>query len=376
MKIGLLRFTQNFDIDFVWGSAGSKGVEIRLGLIEALVSLGHEPHILNRLPKEQEKLILAPGEYNGYDYKFMQFVGYTYSNPIPELDMIIVEGSVDNIHFGLEQVQRFADVVKQFEGPIIILHHGDQYCSVPIGEILRSKESEFDPTKISYAKFFHDVPWRPEQWGMWSVADPDLLLANKSVRRGYHLINRDNIKRLKIGYSPTFDVPRNTDLHWDNRHTFVYIGDERSDEKIDRMEELYGSDCPSCRTILYGNWKNRIPKNFDYRGYIPGFGLVYSLLNQADNAITIHREWCTEYKIPTTRTIQTMRARLFTMCDSEEKEYMNDYLPDHHFVNSHDDVHKLIDSDYFYYEIGRDQQDHKLQRWDSIIYRMIGHGNR
>lgn len=343
----MMRASQNFDIDWVFGSASSKAVELRLGWLEALVTLGHTPVILNNLNSRDEKLFnesitdLRGKTY--YDYGFLSAVEYS-PREIGELDVVFVEGSIDNVHFGSTQFRRLAEVITKFSGPIIIFHHGDQNCSVPIGEIRKSYErtEQVDSTKsLNFGTIFKDTPWRPEQWGLWTPGQPDLLINLPSTRRGYNLIDKNKIRQISLGYSPTFDVRRNPDIKWNPKATFVYVGDERSPDKISRMESLYGSNCEECSTILYGEWKN-VPKNFDYRGFIPGFGLVYSLLPQATSSITVVREWCTRFKLPTTRTIQTIRAGLLTFIDSAEKDYMKEYIDEFFFIDSHEEYHEKI----------------------------------
>lgn len=348
MKIGLMRASQAYDIDWIYGSAASKAVELRLGILEGLVNLGHQVVILSDIPKSQLYL-LRPENYRypektmGYNYSFMKGVTYEPETFPENIDLIIIEGSIDNVHFGINQLKRMANILQQYSGPCVIFHHGDQNCSVPIGEIKRAQElGPKEGSEFNYRNVFQGVPWRPEQWHLWTPGNPHSLVNLPSARRGYNFIPKENVKQITLGYSPTFDTPRNSAIEWDKAE-LVYVGDQRSPDRTERMAKLYGNTCEHCDTLLFGEWKD-IPENFNYRGFVPGFGIVYSLLATAEGSITVVREWCTRFELPTTRTIQTIRAGLITFCDKQEQSYMTKYLNPFYFINSHEEYHEKVNA--------------------------------
>lgn len=371
MRVGVMRFSQNFDVDFLEGSAGTKAVELRLGILEGLVESGHQPFILNEVPRDQQQILRGP-EKDGYDYRFMTKCVYTPTT-LPDLDLIIVEGSVDNLHFGLEQIYRFAQVFRDYDGPAVVYHHGDQNCSVPIGEIKRAEEHGPKGEKVHYWNVFHGIPWRPEQWSLWTPGYPSRLAALGSERRGYHYIDSSRFKRVPIGYSPTFDNARNVGTTWD-KVELVYVGAERSNSRVQRLQELYvGDDCNSCRRLLYGNW-NDPPAGFDYRGFVPGFGMVYSLLPQAVSTICVTDRWFVEQGMVTTRVVQGIRAGLLTLVDGQAEGYMQDYLPSgDFFINTHEDFHNRLTA---LSKVGSmnaflEWQSTKLRTWADIMDEVI-----
>jgi hypothetical protein len=373
LKVGYLRFTQGMDISFLDGSAGTKAVELRLGILEGLVQLGHTPVILNDVPKGQGRF-LAGGIIDGYDYGFLGKCSYS-PTAVPELDLLLVEGSVDNIQFGLRQIQRFVEVLRQYGGPAVVYHHGDQNCSVPIGEIKRAVESgpADDPHKVLYRNVFQGIPWRPKQWSLWTPGDPDKLAGLTSARRGYHLIPDEQRRYIPLGYSRQFDAPREK---WEHRADLVYVGAERNGTRRSRIEDIYcGKECWKCAAtplsrLLFGGWDNPL-YGFDYRGFVPGFGLVYSLLPMAQATVAITDDWFVNQGMITTRVIQGPRAGLLTLADRRMKPNILHYLPEDNLVDTHEEVHEKIE--WWKKQNGRQQknfleyQQERLQTWEEIL---------
>lgn len=366
-----MRFTQDFGIDFLEASAGTKAVELRLGILEGLVELGHRPLILNRVPKQHLPL-LDGGEKDGYNYSFLENCEY-YPDEIPdELDMVIVEGSVDNVQFGEEGISRFAEVLKKFDGRAVVYHHGDQNCSVPIGEIKRAEENgPRENGKSHYWNILAGVPWRPEQWELWTPGNPQRLSSLPSERRGYQYISAGKRRQFKIGFSEQFDRPRNDQISWDPAE-LIYVGAERSSSRLERLRALYGEgDC--CKRLLYGSW-SFTPSGWDYRGFVPGFGMVYSLLPQAVSTISVTDSWFNAQEMVTTRIVQGIRAGSLTLADAQMDPWILDYLPSKDFlVSSHEGVHeklnsfnKIEDKKSFF-----EWQANKLEPWRDILDRAI-----
>lgn len=345
MRVGYLRFTQGFDVSFIDGSAGTKAVELRLGILEGLVQLGHTPIILNEIPKGQGRF-LAGGIIDGYNYDFLAKCEYLPAGHTG-LDLLLVEGSVDNIQFGLKPIQRFVDVLREYGGPAVAYHHGDQNCSVPIGEIKRAVENgpTEAPEKVLYRNVFQGIPWRPRQWRLWTPGDPDKLAGLTSARRGYNLIPDERRYYVPLGYSAEFDRPRE---EWAGKADLIYVGAERNGTRRSQIETLYlGHDCSRCKSkplsrILYGGWDNPLT-GFDYRGFVPGFGLVYSLLPMGEATVAVTDDWFINQGMITTRIIQGPRAGILTLADRRMKPNILHYLPEDNLVDSHEEVHSKLD---------------------------------
>lgn len=342
MRIGYLRYSQTVHLDFIKGSARQLGTELRLGILEAFLMLGHQVYMLSSVGKGHTSVLEGSGEY--YDYSLFKNLIYS-PDEIPKLDLVFIEGSTTNLMFGGKTILRTRDVLAQHTGKVIFYQHSDPSMGFPLGAIFDGEGTNWRNTKhlneMNYKRIFYNVNYNNKEWILLTHANPQFVVSKmQSSRFQYSLFNRTI--RMDMGRSPTFDVTQRIVPLVKRPYHLLYIGREKTTYRTNRLTTLYGDD--DCTRVLIGLWDHP-PDNFDYKGYIEGHGNVYlqNMYGLSIASIVTADRFFLESGMMTTRLVESIMSGNLTLIDSEF-EGASHYLPTGFVVTNHEEVHRLVRS--------------------------------
>lgn len=339
MRIGYMRYSQSFQLDFNNASAKMLGTELRLGILEGLLQLGHKVYILSKIPRDHLKVL--DGEGDGYDYSIFKNLRY-YPEEIPKLDVLIIEASTTNIRYGGKAILRIRDVLERYAGTVIFYHHSDRESGFPIGAIVDGEGSNFkgvshlDP--MNYKRLFENVNYDDKRWVLWTHANPQILQEKMESNR-FRYSKFNDMFMFRLGYSKNFDYTTRIKPFSKRKYDLVYIGREKTKYRTEQILKLYGDD--DCKRLLYGLWENP-PKEFDYAGFVPGQGNMYAqgLYEDAVASIVTGDKFFLETGMMTTRVVQSIRAGCITFVDSKFENAWH-YIDQSFFIGDHRGTHML-----------------------------------
>jgi hypothetical protein len=342
MHIGFMRMTMNLELDYSVASGKILGTELRLGIVEALLQLGHKITILNELKPVSQKILTGVGPNDYWDYSLFRHIKYSPIKIPKKLDLIFIECSSANILFGRKGLARMKEVLSNYSGKVVYYQHSDALCSLPLGAMCDGEATNFQDTEgISYKNFFKGMRFDDKEWILITHAIPELI-SNRIPNNRYRYSLFDKRIHLPLGYSANFDqVVKESNIK-DRPNKLIYIGHEKSAPRLRRMKELYGNGC--CSTVVFGNWKNP-PPEYKYGWFIPRQGEIYTrgyYSRVAKGSIVIGDTFHTDTGMMPSRLVQSIRSKCLTLIDGE---FINakDVLNKEFIVNKHADVHKWFE---------------------------------
>ena len=361
-----MRYSMGVELDFINASAKALGTEIRLGILEGLLQLGHQVTVLSTIPKKHLHILDGKGEK--FDYSIFANLKYEPIK-IPKMDLLLIESSVANVFFAQRNIERLIQIMLKYHGPICYYHHADQLSSFPLGAMMDGERSGFEKTKgISYKNIFKEVARDASidrRFILMTHARPKLLKKKMDTNR-FRYSRFDQSIRIPVGYSSTFDHPDKIIPISRRDYDLIYIGKEKSNVRTKRIINLYGEDY-GCQRRLYGHWKTP-PLCFSYGGYIPGHGKVYSdnMWGNSRASIVTADSWFTEIGMMTTRMIQSIRSHCLTLIDSNFFR-PDEYIGSEYVVSNHEDVHKFLDMNSK--QLGKEitEQQFRISTWKDIL---------
>ncbi len=369
MKIGYLRYSQSLELDLVKASARMLSTDVRLGFIEGLLQLGHEVHILS--PVSRKHLGVFKGEGEFFDYSIFEKVIYS-PEKIPELDLLFIEASTVNLMFGGEGILRTRDVLSQYEGKVAVYQLGDKPLGFPLGAVYDGEGTGFvlpeGAKEPNYKTLFRDVDYSNKEWILIGNFIPDTIVKHfGGVRFQYDRFNR--IVEFDIGFSKQFDRI-NTSLVKRFRkrdYDLVYIGHGFNKHRSQRTVELYGDD--DCKRLLYGIWDDP-PKTFDYQGFVPGHGKLYTegLYTNARVNIVTGSEYFYDTGFINQRIVQGTRSGTVTFIDAKYRNKER-YFAEKFWINNHEEMHDTLKGADLY-ELWWEQWQRLLQ-WKTSLKKLL-----
>lgn len=358
MKIGFCRYSQACDIDFYNASAKLLGTELRVGILEALVKLGHEVIILSHVPKSQQWLF--DGEHPIYEYDWLKKVHYMPEGIPDKLDLFIVENSTTNAFYGGENLTRFAELLKGLHDThCVVYQHADvtDAVAVPLSRIYNAVA---DPNlaDVNLKNIFGGTELNGNTWTIWSHADNhEAVLGAKGNNVSYGKWTEKHV-HFPLGYSENFDRPL-AQIPESEMVDLIYIGGEKSGLRTKYLEELGGTD-NCCKRILFGNWKNP-PKGWYYGGPIEGHGRAYAFLPLGKATISVSDKWIYESGQLTTRLTMAIRAGIMSFADARWRN-LDRILGPAAIISNHEQIHEYLPR---WREVNESQQL-RLKSWTTI----------
>ena len=368
MHIGVMRYSQNFELDFINASSTSSGTELRLGIVEALLQLGHKITILSPFPKKQMNILDGIGEH--FNYTIFKKLIYSPEGVPKDLDLLFIESAVGNIYYGRKNIERLIDIFNKYSGKVVYYHHADQLSCLPLGAMMDGERTNFEETeKISFKNVFKGVNIDDKQFILLTHAVPRLIIKRQDTNR-FRYSRFDHSIQIPIGYSPEFDRVRRFISIRKRDYDLIYIGKQKSNVRVKRIVDLYGSgEC--CTRTLHGEWKD-LPNNFRFRGIVPGHGNLYkrNVYGRAKASIATADGWFTDVGMITTRLVQAPRSGNLALVDGNYVGAATALGPDF-VVNDHRDVHKWIDGSARAIMDGVYEQLEYLDPWIKIMENTI-----
>lgn len=341
MRIGFARYSQSCDIDFYNASSRLLGCELRVGLLEALVKLGHQVVILSKVPDEQEWLFYNPERHPVYDYDWLNDVAYLPSGAPPDdLDLFIVENSTTNAFYGGDNLLRFAEVLKALhDTTCVVYQHADvtDAIAVPLSRIYNAVA---DPNlaEVNLKNIFAGTEMNGNRWVIWSHANNDTaVMGAKGNNVSYHRWSDKHIG-FPLGYSENFDRPL-AFYKPEDMVDIIYVGGEKSEARTNRLLELAGTGS-CCKRVLFGRWKNP-PAGWYYGGPIEGHGRAYNFLPMGRCTVSVSDKWIYESGQLTTRLTMAVRAGIMSFADSQWNN-LDAVLGKGAQIESHEQIHEFL----------------------------------
>jgi hypothetical protein len=359
MKIGFARYSQACDIDFYNASAKLLGTELRVGLLEALVQLGHEVTILSIVPASQAWLFKNQN-HPIYDYSWLAKVKYQPKEIPTDLDLLIIENSTTNAFYGGENLFRTAELLKEIhDTKLVVYQHADitDAVAVPLSRIYNAIP---DPklAKVNLKNIFGGTELNGNQWTIWSHANNEkAVMGAKGNNVSYHLWANNHIG-FPLGYSKNFDRPL-AKFEKEDMVDIVYIGGEKSQFRNERLFKLAGTnDC--CRRILFGNWKNP-PNGWYYGGTVEGHGRAYAFMPMGKAAICVSDKWPYLSGQLTSRLTMAMRAGQISFGDHLWSG-LDRILGPGAIIENHEQIHEFLP----HWKDISNEQNNRIKTWEEI----------
>lgn len=359
MKIGFARYSQACDIDFYSASSRLLGCELRVGLLEALVQLGHEVVLLSIVP-EKQRWLLEKKEHPIYNYSWLKNVKYEPEEIPDDLDLFIVENSTTNAFYGGDNLLRFAKIIKKIhDTKCVVYQHADitDAVAVPLSRIYNAVP---DPNlaAVNLKNVFANTEMNDNTWTIWSHAkNSEAVLGAKGNNVSYNKFTENHIY-FPLGYSENFDRPLAI-IPEEEMVDIIYIGGEKSELRTQRLKELAGTgNC--CKRILFGRWDNP-PEGWYYGGPIEGHGRAYSFLPLGKCSVSTSDKWIYESGQQTTRLTMAIRAGIMSFADSRWFN-LDDILGKAAQISSHEEIHQYLP----HWDEIAEEQNKRLKTWQEI----------
>ncbi len=357
-----MRYSQSFHLDFAKGSAKMLGTELRAGIIDALLRLGHEVIVMSVIARDHLHVLQGVGK--GFDYSAFKSLTYR-PGTVPKIDLLIIEGSTTNVMYGGEAILRTRDILKKYDGPVAFYHHSDASMGMPLGAIIDGEGSNFKGISklhhMNYKRIFKGVGLKGK-WTLLTHADTDLLTATMDNNR-HRYSAFDNAVRIPLGYSHTFDRVKKIISFRERKHRLVYIGKQKTDYRSERMFHLYGEKDVG----LFGNWK-AYPRHWKYYGFVPGHGNLYlqRLYQFGKASIVTGDKFFLEHGMMTTRFVESIRSGTIVFVDEQFKD-ADMYVAPRMIISNPEDTEMIDHADESVLRWLLNEQWRSLKEWQDIF---------
>lgn len=391
MRIAFVRYNQNTDLDYAIASVASRNTEERLGILEAMVALGHEVTIVSWV-SEKHRHVLKGKSLGKFDNSWMRALRWDMNADIQSFDMLFIETASANTMFSFSwdgetvgYVEHVADLLSEAEGiPIMIYHHGPAVLAFPFPRlscVLTDPISDKELKKLSprnYRRIFRDIDiWNNYDYTIWHKAyTSKSFLADGAMRGCYgrpELRGKLKFVATDIGYSPRYDIilPSRNPKHAE--YDLVYVGAAGTRERIDKIRHYY--DNPNYTSLLVGKgwdtmqWGDGVtaPGRSKYHGDVQDHyqrGLACVLALDKDLALS---------GTATTRHIQSIHSGCVTMADASINGGKR-WVGDEFVVSDADDVFNILmdccENGAKLREVNAYQKG-LLHRWEEIVPRAL-----
>lgn len=388
MKIAFARYNQNTDLDYAIASVASRNTEERLGVLEALVELGHDVTIVSFVSGKHRHVL--KGESLGeYDNSWMSALKWDMFADMQQFDLFIVETASANTMYSYKYegetigyIEHFSDLLHDACGvPICIFHVGQQELAFPFGRLncLRGEQdAEYVKTLSprNYRRIFQDVDvWDGYDYTLWCKA----ASAKEFVKSFSGTYGRPEvcIKCVSsgIGYSDRYDLalpPRNVHTA---EYDLVYVGRADRQERIDKVRMYY--DHPSFLSLIVGkNWNKQVWKHngVDAPGQSKYHGDVHTHYARGLACVLVLDKEMMRCGMATTRHIQSIRSGCITMVDKDIFRGERWVGGEEFVVDNPDDVIEVLDAycdTQGHLEEANEYQRQCLRPWTDVVPRVL-----
>lgn len=356
MKIAFCRYNQNTDLDYGIGSVGTRNTDQRVGVLEALVELGHEVTIVSSVSARHQHALR--GESAGkFDNSWMTALRYDLDADIQSYDLLLVETASTNTMFSFTKdgketrhIGHFANVLREAKGvPVLIWHHGNRDLSFPFSRLscMLDGMSPEELAKLSphnYRNLFRNIDiWTGYDYTVWHQSADD---------ERFKQVFGFQYNRPEVSISKFIGTVTGRSLRYDHEYPvkhvgntdfdLVYVGRAGTNHRIERVKNFY--DDPWLDSLIVGwgwdkqTWQNSVttPGQSQYHGdvqdhYRRGLACVCVL----DNELA-------QVGMTTTRHVQSIMSGCITFADSEVFQAERLVGDSEFVVSSADDVVEIL----------------------------------
>lgn len=380
MKIAYSRFNQYCELDYAVASASSLGTELRVGILHALVEMGHDVDIVT--PIGGKHIHALCGESKGdYDNTWMRALSEVVQPDGQNYDVIFVETAALNSMYGfslnrekISFIQNFVEFLYTSQGvPIILYQHGPKSLSFPLWRVAHQMDNFTgnveELSAYNYRRIFDFDILDGYDYHVWHHA-PDTDSFLRYFGKDYNLVPYNNIISTQIAYDPLYDKlwdPRRIE---DTQYDLAFVGAMSTAYREERVRRYY--DDPRIDSKIVGRGWDKL--SFNHNVTTPGkmghHGDAQSLYQDSLACVLIANKEMATAGLATTRHIQTIRGGTFTMIDDciyNPEWWMG---TDEFVVGCVDDVVDMLDEycdDYTKLCEVMEYQQSLLKRWIDVV---------
>lgn len=384
MKIAYCRFNQPTDLDYALGSVSSLGTELRVGIMEAMVELGHDVTVVSYVPAKQHH-VFSGKSVGDFDNSWMTALKYNLDADIQDYDLLFVETAAGNSMYSFTKdgqeksfVGHFADVLRRSQGvPILVYQHGPKNLSFPFSRLsclLEGIDEAYLETLSpnNYRNLFRDIDiWNGYQYTVWHHApDKSKFLEVFSNYYGRPEVKISKFVSSPMAYSPRYDKLYKPRKYENVDYDLVFVGATSTPWRIERVKRFYDSKWYDSRVVGKGWDEVDFQHGVDTPGRVGFHGDAQKLYLDGQACVLIAGDDLSRCGLATTRHIQTIRGGTFTMIDDaiyNPKHFMG---TDEFVVEDDNDVMDMLEEycdDYRkLVEVVRYQRS-LLQRWADVL---------
>lgn len=402
MKIGYIRQNQPVELDFWNASASNLGTELRNGILEAFLQLGHEVTIYSPISKKH--LHVLNGEGEGFDYELFKNLKYDPDGLPSDLDLLFIEAaSTASIYTynatdkkAKPYMERTFEVVGAHTGRTVVYQHGNYLLGFPFGEVGKPTDGLADNNiKVIIQKA--NVFTNGKTWEIWHHATDNeafLTQMGRVQRLSYDKAVKEMgvvSRYIPMAYSQNFDIlsppPKNP------KYDLIYVGSSRDANRQKKLAAFYANlDWYDLKVKVIGDWSevcgfatpwnkhNFVPQEhmgIEFAGRIGGHGEVYSFYDEALATVQITDSQFEKEGMITTRVIQAIRSGVVLFSDRAIPG-MADYVGEDMLFDSwknEEFVQRLLEIKRMPYEERCalvESQRARLKRWVDVLPEALG----
>lgn len=367
MNIAFCRFNQASDLDFYIGSVSSRNTDQRVGVLHALLELGHDVTVVSYVTNKHRHVFNGESKGN-FNYSWARGLKYDIHADISKFDLLLVETAAGNSMYtfkdddsreDISYVGHFANVLRKAQGvPILIWHHGDQGLSFPFGRLscLTDNITEEELANLSpynYRHLFKGIDiWDGYEYTVWhQSADTQKFMDVYSVNYCRPEVHIDRAIGSVTGKCPIIDIELPIRKRSELRYDLVYVG-EAKPKRVDKIRKFY--DTRYATSMIVGSkwdtvdWKNKTTR------YIPGrdkvHGIVQEHYNKGIACVLCLDSPLHDVSMTTTRHVQAAMSGAVLLADGSLPHVERHVGSDQYAVHTIEDVLQqleyLEDDDY------------------------------
>ena len=407
MRIAFCRYNLNVDLDFSIASVGSRNSDERLGILEALIEMGHNVTIVSWVPIKHRHALKGESKGN-YDNSWMTSMKWDIWADMQQFDLFLVETATTTTNFYFRHegeviyyINHFAELLLEAKGlPVLIYHHGNRGLSFPFVRLSKPqmdvKLESLDP--LNYHNIFRDIDIWNNDFTIWHKAHTSMsFLKEYSIQYYRSDMDLDKVKfvRTPIGYSSRYDKEHPTIDPTKTEFDLCYVGrndrgTQASGGRPARIHKFYDSELYSSLLVgkgwelegyagnnkklmlRYGSfsWKHSITTPGKTRNH----GDVFDHYRRAKASIQILPHAMAYSGMATSRHQQAIMAGAVCFV-AEDIVGGSDWVGDEDFVVS--DAEDVAEALEYYCDTLKHQKDandyqrSKLHKWLDIIVRPL-----
>lgn len=362
MKVGYLRFSGRIELDFMSSSVKSRGTEVRLGVIEAMVEQGIDVELLSPVKQEDEdflegnqtmSLTSFTDDDGSVDYDFLQRVSYEPKKlDLSDIDVLFIESGPTNVRYVYSRhipdsydwdhvpfIWRAFDVIDRFEGHVVYFQH-DIKLGFPFSTMYHDVTEGVAQSNITRmanrVDFFEDKDWTI----LSNCLDPQPVIDHYS-ERGRYQYDQHPLTWEIIPSAYSSNIDQRFEQRESHQHELMYVGaGNRSDHRDEKIFEYYGE--PGIDSGIVGaDWDEIRGEDMTYHGKVGKHGDAYRIQNWGMASIVVGCRQFERSSMIGSRIAVTLVGGNIVMMDEDLGDGY--YIDEEWHVSSVEDVRENIE---------------------------------